>query len=241
MMNEYIGKEIKERGKYFGLFIPPIDANAKELVQKIEKWNFSGFKPYYTFVKDKNKDDIRIIDFVTQAQLEVANDKELLILLHIPRKERIADPANIEDIINICLSWPKAKIVLAHIGRSYGPYFLEKAIDKIKDLENLYYDLAAVNDGEVIELLLENVSPSKVIYGTDIPITLERGKHLCINRQCVFITRKKFGWSISDKNLECTYFVYETIRAIKWAAKRRRLIPQEIEDIFYNNAKRLLK
>jgi len=51
----------------------------------------------------------------------------------------------------------------------------------------------------------------------------------------------KYAWSISNKDLECTYFVYEIIRAIKWAAKRRRLSPKEIEGIFYSNAKGLLK
>lgn len=242
IMNGYI-KEIlkKEKGKYFGLFIPSLELTANKLAQVVKEGNFFGFKPYYTMVKDKHKDEIRISDFVTPAQLEVTNDKGLVILLHLPRKDRIADPVNIEDLIRICRAYPKARIVLAHIGRSYGPYFLEKAIDKIKGLKNLYYDLAMVNDGEVIELLLENVSPSKVIYGTDIPIALERGKHLCINRQCVFITRKKFAWSISDKDLECTYFVYETIRALKWATKRKRLSSKEIEDIFYNNAKSLLQ
>jgi len=242
MMNEYVSGKIKnEKGKYAGLLIPRLEAGTEELISEIEKGCFSGFKPYYTQVENKTGDEIRINDFVTKAQLETADDKELIILLHIPKKARIADPVNIEDIIDICVSYPKARIVLAHIGRSYGPYFLEKAIDKIKGLGNLYYDLAMVNDGRVIDLLLENVGSSKVLYGTDIPIALEKGKHICVNKQCLFITEKKFPWSISGQGLECTYFVYEGIRAIKWAAKRRKLSLEEIENIFYNNAKGLLE
>lgn len=240
-MNLYISKKIKTDRKYYGLLLPSLKSDSNKLYKEIKKGNFKGFKPYLTMTEGKERENIRITDFVTKAQLEVANDLGLVILLHIPRKNRIADPLNIEDIIYICSAYPKVKIVLAHVGRSYGPYFLEKTIDKIKNLKNLYYDLAMVNDGKVIELLLENVSPSKIIYGSDIPIALEKGKHICINRQCVFITSKKFAWSVSSKNVECTYFLYEIIRAIKWAVTRKRLSQKDIEDIFYNNALRLLK
>jgi predicted TIM-barrel fold metal-dependent hydrolase len=240
-VNKYISKHIKSNKGFYGLLIPSLTKNTEELKKEIECGGFSGFKPYLTFVKNKDKEKIRITDFVTKSQLEVADENKLIILLHIPRKDRLADKYNLGDINVICTKYPNAKIVLAHIGRSYGPYFLEKGIDEIKHLKNLYYDLAMVNDEAVIELLIEKVGAKKIIFGSDMPISLNKGKHICINRQCLFITKDKFPWSIPIEKLNCTYFIYETLRALKFACIRHKLSKNDMNRILYSNAKELVK
>lgn len=242
--NGYIQEVIAEREETYGLMLPDLGASAEALEEEVLEGGFVGFKPYWTFVEGKAKDTIRIVDMVTRAQLQVADRYGLIIMLHIPRPGRIADPVNVADLEEVCTEYPRAKIILAHVGRSYGRYFLEQAVDRIKGLENLYLDVAAVNEGEVVERLLEHVALSRVLYATDLPIALIRGKHLCVGRQCIFVTEESFAWSLSGKGptrVQCTTMAYETVRALQWACEQRGLSRADVEKIFYGNGKGLVE
>lgn len=238
--NSYISFVCLKNKNCYPLMIPDLKWSKEEIEKRIATGGFFGFKPYYTFVAGKKSSEIRVEDYVTGPQLEVANKRSLIILLHIPRPGRIADPVNRRDIVKICSSYPRAKFILAHIGRSYGPEFLARGIKDIKSLRNLYYDLAMVNDASTIQLLLKNVPVSRVLFGTDFPIALKRGLHACSNGKCVFLMDEKLPWSVKTTGIEYTYFTYEIIRAIKQAANMLRLSRKEVRAIFYDNAKGLL-
>jgi len=239
--NAYVSRICAKNKNCFSLMIPDLKWSREEIERRIEAGRFLGFKPYYTFVKGKCPDSIRIGDYVTKPMLEVANKKNLIILLHIPRPERIADKYNRKDIVRLCSLYPEVRFILAHIGRSYGREFLARGIKDIKGLQNLYYDLAMVNDESVIQLLLDSVPLSKVLFGTDFPVALKKGLHICINGKCVFLMDKKLPWSVKTNGIEYTYFAYETVRAIKQAADTLKLNHEEIKAIFYDNAKRLIE
>ena len=239
-VNTYISDVCAKNENCYPLMIPNLEWDMDEIERRMDEGKFLGFKPYYTFVKGKKPAEIRISDYVTNAQLEVANEKGLIILLHIPRPGRIADAYNRRDIVELCNSYPRAKFILAHIGRSYGPQFLAEGIRDIRGLENLYYDIAMVNDTSVIQLLLENVPVSRVLFGTDLPIALMKGLHTCINGRCVFLMNEKLSWSVKTTGIEYTYFAYEIMRAIKQAVYMLKLNKKETRAIFYDNAKNLV-
>lgn len=241
--NEYVSFSSQQIDGY-ALMMPPLDASPEKLDAMVSLGNFVGFKPYWTFVTWKEQNEVRIGDMVTEAQLEVANARKLIILLHIPRRLRLADPDNLNSIKKMAQRYPNARIIIAHVGRSYCSWPAKVGLDQLKDLGNVYFDTAMVQNPMVYQLLFRKVSLKRILFGTDLPIAQERGRVVCVNGRNLFVTRKPCPWSLSmpeDQALECTFFAYEMLRAIKEAAELEGLSPVELHPLFYDNAKRLVE
>lgn len=239
--NEYVVKSCDHK-QFFPLRLLRPEDNPEIVAREIKEKNFFGFKPYLNYVNNK-VEDVEINDMLPGRLMKIADDFSLIIMLHIPKKGRLADPVNQRQIVELAERYPKAKIVLAHIGRAYFLKNIVGHLDKIRHFPNLYYDLAMLNNWEVLEYLFDNVESYKILYATDIPIALAPGKSVEINNQYSYVTPVPWKLSISDhhKKLVFTSFLYEELRAIKKAVERLNLPKSFIEDIFYNNGMKLLK
>ncbi|MFZ5955573.1 MAG: amidohydrolase family protein [Nanoarchaeota archaeon] len=97
-------------------------------------------------------------------------EKELPLLVHsgIPIQKRI------EEIINYA---PNLKIILAHCGaeflkkNDYKPHIgqVHNILQSLKGHKNLYFDISALEDKEIIKMAIEEVGDDKVIFGSDFP------------------------------------------------------------------------
>ena len=169
-------------------------------------------------------------------------------MLHIPKAERLADPSNCDQLKEIADTHPDVKIILAHIGRAYCPRFAEEGFARLGDTAKFYYwDFSANLLQVAMELLIECAGPSQIMYGTDLPILAARARRICEGDNYINIMRDA-DWEDSHTRLappgereQVTFMVYEEIAAFKRAAEKKGLDKQDIEDIFYNNAYRLLK
>lgn len=240
--NDYLASEC-DRKQFFPLrlFDPPKD-NKEQLENDLQSGRFLGIKPYPDYVRKDDINTVEIHEMLPDWAMEVVNDCGSIVMLHIPRKARLADPLNQRQIVELCQRYPNAKIILAHIGRAY---YLKNAVgylENLKNLPNLYYDLAMVNNWEVMEHLFQTVSPEKVLYGTDIPLALGPGKSVEINDQYTYVTPVFWDLSISDdhKKLQFTSFLYEEIRAIKKAVERLGSSNDFTQGLFYANGMNLL-
>lgn len=240
-MNKYISS-ISDKVNIFGMFIPTIGDKANEIEKKFLKGNFYGFKPYPDLVTWKEAKNADIIDFATEEQFKVANHYRLIIILHISKVLRLADHDNIHYIKYLCQKYPKVKVILAHSGRLYCPNNIRASIEQIKNISNLFYDLSMINNVEVFEIILRNIEINRLLYATDLPISLHRGKNICINGEHYMVTRNAYPWSVSSTNLDikATYFTYEIIRAFKKAAEKLNLSKDDIKRVFYDNAVELM-
>ena len=240
--NEYIAQYCDHK-QFFPLMLLRPEDDPEIVVKEIREKNFLGFKPYLNYVNKKKVEDVEIDDMLPGRLMEIAEKFSLIIMLHIPRKERLADPVNQRQINKLAERYPRTKIVLAHIGRAYFLKNIVGHLDKIRDFPNIYYDLTMLNNWEVLEYLFDNVESYKILYGTDIPIALAPGKSVEINDQYTYVTPVPWELSISDEHnkLIFTSFLYEESRAIKKAVERLNLPKSFIEDIFYNNGMKLLK
>ncbi len=241
MMKEEILKKEKD-----SFFIPRPKDDYDFLVKTIKKDGFLGLKPYPDLANDvdyTDQDTVCISDFLTESHLKAANRFNMIIMLHIPKKRRLNDEKNIEEIRNICSTFPNIKLVLAHAGRSYCPSDIKESIKKIKDLKNLYVDTSMVNERRVLELLFENLNIEKIIFGSDLPVAGIKGKNICINNKHYFVTSEKYPWSITGVNIkeeDLTFFIYEEIREILDVVLRLKGHKDIINKIFYKNALNLL-
>ena len=241
--NGYAAEAARAHG-WGALMVPPMTDDAEALLSKVEAGGFLGFKPYWTFVTTKAQDEVTLQDMVTPAMREAADRAGLIVMTHIPRPGRLADPVNIAGLRRLCLEAPNAKVVLAHFGRAYFPEAVGRGLS-LADIENLYPELSMIQDWEVIESVLTAFDRRKVLFGLDLPVAQEKGKLIGINGQRHFFTKRPHAWSAHVEpgayEVRCTLFAYEMIRAIKKAAGRAGLSPSEVEDLFWNNAQRLVR
>ena len=232
-----------DRKRFFPLrLLDPVEDSAESLIQAFDEQGFLGLKPYLNYVRKDDPNFVEIPEMLPDWAMELVNERELMVMLHIPRKGRLADPLNQEQLVTLCQRYPNATIILAHIGRAYYMKNILGQLDALKDLPNLYYDLAMVNHWEVMAYLFEQVDPAKVLYATDTPIAIAPGKSVEINHQYTYVTPKPWSLSISDDHgkLQFTSFAYEELRAIKQAVRHLGLSDAFVEGLFYQNGMRLL-
>ncbi|MFO7897612.1 MAG: amidohydrolase family protein, partial [Planctomycetota bacterium] len=241
--NAYAAEAARVHG-WHALMIPSMSDDADEILRKARDGGFLGLKPYYTFVTTKPPAEVTLEDMVTPAMREAADRGGLIIMTHIPRPGRLADPVNIRGIRRLCKDAPNARIALAHVGRAYFPEAIGNGLS-LSDLPNLYPDLSMVQDWEVLEQVLRRFDRKKILFGLDLPVAQEKGKLIGINGQRHFFTRRPHKWSAhvdpDGYEVRCTLFAYEMVRALKKASERARLSRAEIADIFWTNAQRLVE
>ncbi len=240
--NRYLARQCDGK-RWFALrLFDPTETDPAKLKQELIEGRFRGLKPYPDYVRAGDPKTIEICQMLPAWAMEIVNELGLLIMLHIPRPGRLTDPLNQKQIRQLCERYPNARIVLAHIGRAYYLKCAVGYLEPLKDLSNLYFDLAMVNHWEVMRHLFQTVKPSQILYGSDIPIALAPGKAVEINDQYTYVTPVPWALSICDqkRKLVFTSFLYEELRAIKKATQSLDLGRPFVEDLFWNNGRRLL-
>ena len=187
--------------------------------------------------------------------MTVANERSLIVLIHLPKKKRIADPRNIKEIREIATKYPEANIVLAHMGRSFCPDVLQTGLKDLGKLDNVYFDTSGVTEKEVFEVGLEGWGVDKIIFGTDAPLSFLRARRPCITDKIqvqksgmsLWHVKEKVPWVTSEERKayekkldDLILYAYEQILGIKMAAKNLGIGRKDIERIFYRNAEKLL-
>lgn len=245
--NEYISQVCKQENSY-GLYVPEPDM--KKIPEKFFENRFIGFKPYPDLAKFEEPEDfskldidISVFDFISKEVLEFSNNYGLIILIHLPRKGRLNDKRNINELKKISKDYKNIKVILAHSGRSYCYEDIKNSINEIKNIENLYFDTAMINNFSVSKTLLKRFGPRKILFGSDSIISVLKGKNIEINNKHYFVTKDPKLWSLSSLSMELdfTFFIYEIIRAIKLAVEELELKKKEVEQIFYSNTKKIIE
>jgi predicted TIM-barrel fold metal-dependent hydrolase len=226
--------------------------SGQELESGICTGGFLGVKVYLNFSPAYiPQDEIRIFDFLPHHQLEVLDRLGLIVMLHIPRKDRFKDPVNLRQILEIHNRYKRLKLIIAHVGRAYCNHDLGDAFDVLKDADRLLYDFSANTNSWIFEQLIRAVGPKRILFGSDLPILRMRMKR--IEKDGIYINvvpKGLYGDVSSDKNMaeadgeeadRLTFFMYEEIDAFRKAAEATTLSRNDIEDIFFGNAVKLIK
>ena len=140
-----------------------------------------GVKVYYALIghdpttRDKHL-EAGIFDFLPHHQLELLDRRGAWVTLHVPKADRLAHPANIAEIRQIRRQYPRIKLVIAHLGRSYTLPHAEQSLPQLAGDEGLYFDLSAVHNPEVLRFALQTLGSARLLYGSDNPIFYMRGR-----------------------------------------------------------------
>ena len=241
--NEYLARMSVERKISPFMAVRP-EWNVEEIEKTLIEGRFVGFKPYPDMVSGVKGADISIFDFCPQTQWEVLNRNKKAVMLHLPRKDRLADKDNIKELQEIRQRYPDVKIIIAHFGRSFNPYYLRLGLEGLGNPDEYYFDTTAVINPEVYSIAFDKISGEHILYGSDLPITLWHGKREWTERDYVNLCRENYSWNKNRKppDVEAGYtiFLYEEIRAILDAIDRCSLGDEVRNGVFRNNALRVL-
>jgi len=250
-MNDYIS-DCSEKNNIPSLYFARPEESAEELRKNIESGGFLGVKVYLNFSPAYVPgDEIRIFDFLPRRQLKALDDLGCIVMLHIPRSGRLKDPVNIAQILEIEEQYQNLQLILAHIGRAYCKEDVGDALNILSKTKNLVFDFAANTNDWVFTRTIEAVGPKRILFGSDLPIVRMRMRRICENGTYINIVPKGFYGDVSaDKNMRevtgeeadaLSFFMYEEINAFRKAAEETGLSKNDIEDVFYNNSRKIIE
>lgn len=213
----------------------------------VKAGGFIGLKPYLTncpsYLPPK---EVRIFDFLTPAQLEVANRNGWIVMLHIPRDKRLGDPVNIAQIMEIEEKYPNVKLIVAHVGRAYTDADFGNAFEILKNTKNMMFDFTANLFTPAITEGIKTVGVDRFMYGTDLPIAWMRMYRIVENGDYFNVVPKGYCGDITGQahmreevSDKITLMVYEQLLAFKRSAAELHLSDSDVEKIMYGNAKAL--
>lgn len=238
--NKFVAQNITNTKNRFSIMISP-KMSLKELENDIKIYKPAGLKPYLLHALVEDKQNARITDYITEEQLNLANDYGLSITLHVSKPRGMADPDNLKDISRLINQYPKAQFILAHCGRNFITPNMAATLDALPVAENLWIDTSAVCDTGVFLELFSRYDLSRILYGSDlVDASAFRGNYIRLGMSWHVVTPNLIA-RVGGLERKATFAIYENLSVLFHAARFCKVSEDDIQNIFYNNAAKLFK
>lgn len=234
---EQLGKEPLSRGL---ILITPDDTK-EDVIRYLDHPQICGFKVYHVYSNETPTMQSSISGFCPDWMWEVAHERKFVVMLHMVKDLAIADEENQQEIRNICTGYPGMQLILAHAARCFHAPNAVKGLMSLRGLENVWFDMSAICEAEPIIAVLKEFGPRKLMWGSDYPVSQIRGKYVTIGEGFTGINPDNLDWSQTELLGRPVLLGIESLRALKTAADDVGLNADDVSDIFYKNAARLLQ
>lgn len=212
------------------------DMDPHRVAAAVRERGFVGLKPYRSFAPDQTA--ARICDYLPEPILEVADEYRLAVTLHLSKLHGPADEENLADLQTYTHRYPKTQWILAHCARGFNARHLEPALPVLRDLPNVWYDTAAVNDVYSHYLLFQHEDRRRLLFGSDnIVAGSDHGIYAPYGHAWFFYPGTQ---PLEHCDPTPTLVVYEQLRQQRRAAMMAGLDGGQVRDLFWSNAQRLL-
>lgn len=247
MTNAYVAKCAAGESALFPLMVAGGGRVPREMLEeRLEDGGFLGYKVYLDWIGN-DYGSIKVGDMLTPFEKKLADSRGLVILLHVPGADRLADPGTQRGVIELAGQCPNASVVLAHCGRCYHPLEIFKAapaMESMAKLGNIYMDTAMVMDPAVIETAIKAMGADKILFATDFPVAAMRGRR--VNAMDHWVDLVEEGYPESDFRVAsdmffATYMAREICLAVLIAAENAGLCKSSLDGIFFDNGMKLLR
>ena len=208
--------------------------------QEVRRLNAHGLKCYHTMAPTQPTWEAEIPAYLPEQHVRIAHEEKLVITLHMVKARAVADPGNQHWIRHYCEQYPNMRLILAHSARGFQPAHNLEGLAALADLDNLYYDTSANCEPIAHQAIIRLCGHHKLMYGTDMPVSHLRGRSLSAADSFIWLHEDAPVWGEKHQKIDPVIVGLEHIRSLKWACWSEKLSDSQVEDIFYNNAARLL-
>ena len=238
--NTFVAGEVANDPASAGLMLVHPGMGADEIEATLERTKLIGLKPYLFYSQSGKPMESCITDFLPEHQIAVADRLGLLIMMHVSKRDAIADPDNIRDMVRLSAKYPRAKWILAHCARSYSAWAIEKAAAHLRDLPNVWYDTSTVCESDSLDALYNGVGLDRIMYGSDDMIGPMRGKYITFGRAWAYLSSENHNLALSHCDNRMTFIRYEQLRAMKRGARHLGLTTAQRQALFHDTARNLI-
>ena len=130
------------------------------------------------------------------------------IPLMMVRPERFTDENNIRELLIACDWYPDVTIIIAHFGRSYCPWYLERGLDMMGDPSGFLFDTTAVINPAAYDIAFEQILAGIILCGSDMHVLLWHGKREWTEKSYKNFARENNTWNTDRRSPEeggCLY------------------------------------
>ncbi len=240
VINDYVAAQVDRAPDCLGAIAigPHYPRTVAE--SRLQNPHIRCMKPYHVLSGRTPSFDCTLDEYLPQWAWELAHERGLVILLHIVRDAALADPANQTSIRRWCERYPNARLLLAHAGRGFHAPNTVAGIGSLRGLGNVWFDTAAVCEAEPLAAVLNEFGPRRLLFGTDFPISQQRGRAVTLGTGFVWVTTDQVAWNDRAFIGQPVVVGLESVRALLQAADQIGLCEPDLQDIFCDNALRLL-
>jgi glutamate-1-semialdehyde 2,1-aminomutase len=211
-----------------------------QVAEFLDATGFLGLKPYHYFVSDtppgpiRRQDEPAVEAIAPEWMWRVCHERQGFMMLHIMR-DGLADEGNVASLVRLATAYPGCTVVLAHAARGFSHRTVRAGIARIAPLENIWLDTSAVCGTATLAIVLSELGPHRLAYGSDFPISNLRGTNTAVGPS-------DFEWLYAAESTDDRFVLVgvESLLALREACGALGLPRSEVEDIFFRNAERRL-
>ncbi len=201
---------------------------------------FVGIKPYRLYAEVADTREAEIESFAPEWMWELCHDHDGILMLHLMLAGGITDARNGEAIRRLAGRYPRCKVVLAHVARAFNYRQAREGLGQLVDLENVVVDTSAVTQAGAFRAAIEILGPRRVLWGSDYMVSELRGSCITQGDGFTWIHPEMSGERLTIFG-QYTLVGIESLLCLREACEDTGMTQGDLEDIFRENALRLLK
>lgn len=237
--NRHLADEMKKDPHSRGLMIVTPRQDPTEVERQITTDGFVGFKVYHLFAARTDTLFAPTEEFIPEWAWELADQRGLVIMLHMVLPRALAEPENQRYIRSRCERYPGAKLILAHAARGFCGKHTVEGIASLRGLDNVYFDTSAVCEPAAFEAILKVFGPTRLFFGADFCVTEMRSR--CVDLADGFLWLDEIRADFSRSRFaRPTLLGIESLLALKQACLNQNLTAGDVDEVFCLGARRLL-
>ena len=237
--NRHLADEMKKDPHSRGLMIVTPRQDPAEVERQITTDGFVGFKVYHLFAARTDTLFAPTEEFIPEWAWELADQRGLVIMLHMVLPRALAEPENQRYIRSRCEQYPGAKLILAHAARGFCGKHTVEGIASLRGLDNVYFDTSAVCEPAAFEAILKVFGPTRLFFGADFCVTEMRSR--CVDLADGFLWLDEIRADFSRSRFaRPTLLGIESLLALKQACLNQNLTAGDVDEVFCLGARCLL-
>lgn len=238
--NEFLAKALSNSPGSRGLMLARPQDDPSEAEAALDRHSFAGFKVYHVYAEREETFHAECDEFLPQWVWELADQRGLAIMLHMVLPQALRDHRNQQYIIENCLRFPNARLILAHAARGFNAVDTVLGIDSLRGLPNVYFDTSAICEAAAFEAIIKACGPSRLMYGSDFPVSESRGRSFNFGDGFCWLYEHNWHQIGAPTHGKPLLIGHESLAALQLACRNLGLVDRDVERIFCHTAREIL-